>query len=115
VQFTDPVSLTYTERKPGRTAWSPTPLAGSLKNRTYDLVILYERADEPYNPAVLYPRYPRLDGSIRAAIQQNYALCFELDKTYIYGRLTGAGSNVGNGCPAPIPNFTRSSAALPPM
>jgi hypothetical protein len=113
-QFTDPVSLTYTERKPGPTAWSSTSLAGSLKNRTYDLVILYERADEPYNPAALYPRYPRLDGSIRLAVQQNYQLCFELDKAYIYGRLTGAGSSVGNGCPAPIASFTGSSAA-PPM
>jgi hypothetical protein len=114
-QFPDLVSLTYTERKPGLAAWSPAAAVSDLRSRAYDLAILYERADSPYDAAARYPRYPHIDGAIRAAIQQNYELCFELDKTYIYGRFAGAGSTAGNGCPAPIAHFTGASAALPAM
>jgi hypothetical protein len=118
-QAPDLVSLTYTERKPGRSAWSSASLVNEIGKRNYDLVILYERADAPYDPAALYPRYPRLDVNVRAAIRQNYGLCFELDGSFIYGRLSG--TDAVNSCPAPIASSTGGNAApagttgLPPM
>jgi hypothetical protein len=117
-QALDLVSLTYTERKPGRAAWSSASLVSEFQNRNYELVILNERADEPYDPAALYPRYPRLDGNVLAAIRQNYGLCFELDGSFIYGRLSGAGPNAGNSCPAPIAGSKAApagAAGLSPM
>jgi hypothetical protein len=109
-QALDLVSLTYTERKPGRTAWSSAALVSEFQHRNYDLVILYERAEEPYDPRALYPRYPRLDGNVRAAIRQNYGFCFELDGSFIYGRLSGS-PEAAHGCPTPIPGSTGSNPA----
>ena len=97
-EFLDLVSLTFTERKPGWAAWSSASLVKTLQDKKYELVILHEPADAPYTPGALYPRYSRLDSNVRTAVSQNYGLCFELDSSYVYGRLSAARSLSGT-CP----------------
>src|SRR5262249_3914723 len=83
-QALDLVSLTYSERVVGSASWSSAPLVEDLQKGRYDLVILHERADVPYDPTARYPRYPRLDSAVRRAVSDNYRLCSELDSNYIY-------------------------------
>jgi hypothetical protein len=98
-QSLDLASLINTERTGGWAAWSSAQLAQGLKARQFDLVILAEHVDDwPYNRAALYPRWPRLDSVMQAAIDQNYDFCFELDASYVYGPRS-PGSNSSN-CPS---------------
>jgi hypothetical protein len=97
-QSLDLASLLNTERTGGWAAWSSAKLAQGLKAKEYDLVILVAPVGEwPYNRAALYPRWPRLDSALQAAIGQNYGFCFELDASYVYAPLS-LGSNSSN-CP----------------
>lgn len=99
-QSIDLASLLNTERNGGWASWSSKGLARNLQERKYDLVILVKPVDEwPYNPTVLYPRWPRLDSAIQNAIERNYHFCFELDASYIYGPLAPNEGSSGSDCP----------------
>jgi hypothetical protein len=63
-------------------------------------LILHERADAPYDPMARYPRYPRLDSAVRAAIGERYRLCFDVSNSYVYARIP-ADPSLPGGCPAP--------------
>lgn len=104
-EFLDLVSLTYAERTGGWAGWTSRPLVDALREKKYDLVILHEPADVPYDPAARYPRYPRLDGAVRKAITENYAYCFDLEDSYVYQRLSDGGGNC-----AIDPNRSRQQA-----
>ena len=68
-QSIDLASLVNTERRGGWAGWSSKGLTRNLEEKKYDLVILVKPVDEwPYNPAALYPRWPRLDSAIQSAI-----------------------------------------------
>jgi hypothetical protein len=96
-QATDLASLSYASRSGG---WSSAQLVDSVRQRRYDSIILSEAVTEVYDPAALYPRYPHLDSSLRKAIDENYGLCFEVDKYFVYGSRGGNGASGGNRCPS---------------
>jgi hypothetical protein len=99
-QFLDLVSLTFSQQTGGKTSWSSRALVEDLEKRKYELLVLHERADVPYDPKARYPRYPRLDSAVRAAIGKNYRLCSGLNNNYIYARGPADHDLSGDGCPA---------------
>jgi len=99
-QFLDLVSLTFSQQTGGSTSWSSASLVGDLQQRRYELLVLHERADIPYDPTARYPRYPRLDSSVRAAIDAHYRLCFALNNNYVYARRPADKNLPGGSCPS---------------
>lgn len=99
-QFLDLVSLTFSQQTGGRTSWSSRSLVEDLQKRKYELLVLHERADVPYDAKARYPRYPRLDSAVRAAIGEHYRLCFDLNNQYIYARRPADQNLPGGSCPA---------------
>ena len=91
--FLDPISLTFAERAK---AWSSQPITQAVRDHNYELVILHWKVDDPRWSTV---RYVRLPESMRTAINNNYALCFEAESYYFYGpRIPGNGSQAA-ACP----------------
>ena len=81
-ELLEPASLMNTERAKG---WSSAGVAETLKEKGYDLVILSDAVDRPYDPGARYPRYAHLDAALRNAIGENYALCFQVDTSFVNG------------------------------
>ncbi len=80
----DLASLLNSERS-GSRGWSSGEVVEDLRAQKYSLVILSQPIEEAYIPAGLYPRYPRLNAAMQAAIQQSYALCSRSTVAYVYG------------------------------
>jgi hypothetical protein len=99
-EFLDLVSLTYSERTHSSAAWSSQPLKNALRDRKYEVLILHQPADISYDPGARYPRYPRLDGEVLRAINENYGYCFDFDGSYIYQLLPAVGEFSRASCPA---------------
>jgi hypothetical protein len=83
----DLASLLNSERS-GR-GWSSDDVVERLRAKKYSLVILSQPIQEAYVPAGLYPRYPRMDAGMKAAIQESYGLCSQSSTAYVYGPLMG--------------------------
>ena len=81
-ELLEPASLMNTERARG---WSSAGVAETLNEKGYELVILSDAVDRPYDSSAHYPRYPHLDAAVRGAIGKNYALCFQVDTSFVYG------------------------------
>ncbi|HYH01114.1 MAG TPA: glycosyltransferase family 39 protein [Terriglobales bacterium] len=101
----DLASLINAERVGGWAGWSSKNLAQSLRARKYDVVILSRPVEKTAVPDGRYPRAPRFDSDIRAAIWDNYRFCFELgtvelDKTYVYGPTSPGPSATAATCPS---------------
>lgn len=99
-QLLDLVSLTYSERTKSSSRWSSDLLVQTLQDKAYEVVILQESPEAPYDPIARYPRYPRLDSDTRVAIVKNYSLCYQLDGSYVYGRILSNSPSPGNSCPS---------------
>jgi hypothetical protein len=84
----DLASLINSERSNPGHGWSSSVIVHDLSERKYALVVLSQPIEEVYVPAGLYPRYPRMDESMRSAIRQNYGLCSHTVVSYIYAPLT---------------------------
>jgi hypothetical protein len=93
----DLASLSYAARSGG---WSSETLVSKVELKEYDGVILTESLSEAYDPTALYPRYPHLDPPLRAALEKNYGLCFEVSSYFVYGPRLGAEGSGGNKCPS---------------
>jgi hypothetical protein len=87
-QAVDLASLINTERVGGSAAWSSAELAEALYAKQYQIVVLSRPVEMSALPIGHYPRTPRIDAAIQRAIAQNYGFCYELDASYVYGRLT---------------------------
>jgi hypothetical protein len=87
----DLASLLNSER--GRRGWSSAAVVRDLSDKRYSLVILSQPIEEAYLPAGLYPRYPRMDAAMQAAISENYSLCSRLANAYIYAPLSSERSS----------------------
>lgn len=116
-ELLEPASLLNSERAGAKVAWSSQRIADDLNSKKYELVILSFPADLLYDPGALYPRYPHLDSTVRTAIRRNYAPCFEVDTSevfgqaetrYVYGPLSTDGKGVNN-CPFDLPGLTLRS------
>lgn len=101
-QLLDPASLTYAEQKSG--VWSSQAIVNELQRREYEIVVLNERADIPYDPAALYPRYPHFDANIRAAITHSYTLCLETQHAFVYIPISTNAMSPSIACSSPSKN-----------
>ncbi|MGC4053250.1 MAG: hypothetical protein QM757_28435 [Paludibaculum sp.] len=96
-QATDLASLSYAVRSGG---WSSAGLVNLVMQKKYESVILSEAVNTAYDPAALYPRYPHLDPALRKAVMENYGLCFELGRYFVYGPNRSDGTAANLKCPA---------------
>ena len=106
----DLASLLNSERSSGRRGWSSAEVVDALSAKRYSLVILSQPIEEAYIPAGLYPRYPRLDAAMKAAIQRSYALCSRSSVAYVYGPIV-PGSDSPN-CPQPTEQAQQPAATI---
>lgn len=106
----DLASLLNSERSGAGRGWSSAGVVNALSAKQYSLVILSQPVEEAYIPAGLYPRYPRMDTAMKAAIQQNYALCSKSTVAYVYGTIM-PGSNSPS-CPPPTEPAQQSAVSI---
>jgi hypothetical protein len=80
----DLASLINTEKTRGWASWSSDRTVEDLQQGRYELVVLSTKAEEALVPSGRYPRWPRLDPDLKAAISAHYVLCYTLQNVYVY-------------------------------
>jgi len=104
VQVLDLPSLTNTERRGGKEAWSSSTLVAAATAKRYEFAILRSQLNSTYDANALYPRSPRLDNALEAALIRNYELCFAWNTPhgegplYVYSSLSNDVGRSNTGC-----------------
>jgi hypothetical protein len=84
-ELIDPVSMMYAE-KAGR--WSSSPIVQALRSKRFDFVLVRRDMNDPAWETSQNTVFNR---SMRAAISENYGLCFERFPIFVYGPRLAAG------------------------
>jgi hypothetical protein len=94
----DLASLVNTERRTSPWSWSSESLVEDLKRKRYEVVALSTPIEQTILPDGLYPRAPRMDTKMQHAIAENYELCGEIDKVYLYVGRGDVAAGAGGVC-----------------
>ena len=94
----DLASLINTQKSHNALSWSSEQVSNSVARKDYEVILLSTPVEKAYIPNGRYPRWPRLDAHMKAAIANDYSFCFELQNTYIYAPKVAPGQVLS--CPA---------------